>query len=61
MVVELTGGTAGGNVVGSACRPMQSQSAGNPGEAAVYYLIAARAFGPTGDAEAVVQSIYFWP
>jgi type IV pilus assembly protein PilX len=61
LVIELTGGTAGGNIFGSACRPMQSQSAGNPGEAAVYYLIAARAPGPTGNTEAVVQSIYFWP
>jgi Tfp pilus assembly protein PilX len=61
MVVELTAGTSGGNVFGSACRPMQSQSAGNPGTAAIYYLIAARASGPTGNAEAVVQSIYFWP
>jgi type IV pilus assembly protein PilX len=61
VVVELTGGAAGGAIVGSACRPMQSQSAGNPGEAAVYFLIAARAFGPTGNAQAIVQSIYFWP
>jgi|SRR6056297_1720735 len=62
VVIELSGATsAGGGVFGSACRPMQSQNAGNPGEAAIYYLIAARAEGPTGRAEAVVQSIYFWP
>ena len=62
VIIELSGATAGGGgVFGSACRPMQSQSAGNPGDAAVYYLVAARADGPTGLAEAVVQSIYFWP
>ncbi|MDX1625070.1 MAG: PilX N-terminal domain-containing pilus assembly protein [Wenzhouxiangellaceae bacterium] len=61
LVVELSGGTAGGAIYGSACRPMQSESAGNPGSGAIYYMVAARAPGPTGQAEAVVQSIYFWP
>ncbi|MDT8410197.1 MAG: PilX N-terminal domain-containing pilus assembly protein [Wenzhouxiangellaceae bacterium] len=60
-IVELSGATADGNVFGSACRPMQSEDAGNPGQSAVYYLIAARAVGEDNVTEAVVQSIYFYP
>lgn len=59
VVVQLSGGTVGTG--GSPCRPVQGQSAGNPGQLAVFYLIAARAPGPTGNADAVVQTIYFWP
>jgi type IV pilus assembly protein PilX len=60
VIVELSGATESGEVFGSACRPMQSQHAGNPGQSAVYYLVAARAEGNDGT-EAVVQSIYYYP
>ena len=60
-IVELSGATASGEVFGSACRPMQSEDAGNPGQSAVYYLIASKAPGDDGITEAVVQSIYFYP
>lgn len=60
-IVELSGATASGEVFGSACRPMQSEDAGNPGQSAVYYLIAAKAPGDDGVTEAIVQSIYFYP
>lgn len=61
VIVELSGGSSGGQVVGSACRPMQSQDSGKPGTDAVFYMIMTRAQGPAGTANAVVQSIYFWP
>jgi len=60
-IVELSGASASGEVFGSACRPMQSEDAGNPGQSAVYYLIASKAPGDDGVTEAVVQSIYFYP
>jgi len=61
IIVQLSGGLAGGQIVGSACRPLQSQDSGKPGDDAVFYMIMARAPGPAGTADAVVQSIYFWP
>lgn len=61
VIVELSGGVSGGEIVGSACRPLQSQDSGKPGADAVFYMIMARAPGPAGTADVVVQSIYFWP
>jgi len=61
MIAELSGASTGGDVFGSSCRPMQSEHAGNPGQSAVYYLIGARAEGEDETAEAVVQSIFFYP
>jgi Tfp pilus assembly protein PilX len=66
-VVELSGASENGEVFGSACRPMQSEDAGNPGQSAVYYTVLARA--PADDVDgsgnpltqAAVQSIFFWP
>ncbi|MEX0914949.1 MAG: PilX N-terminal domain-containing pilus assembly protein [Wenzhouxiangellaceae bacterium] len=60
VITELSGGFSGGLVVGSACRPLHSEDSGKPG-AGVYFMIMARAAGPAGTANAVVQSIYFWP
>ena len=60
-IVELSGATAGGEIFGSSCRPMQGEHQGNPGEAAVFYLIGARAKGVDDKTEAVVQSIFFYP
>lgn len=60
-IVELSGATADGEIFGSACRPMQGESQGNPGESAFYYLIGARAEGQDEKTEAVVQSIFFYP
>jgi len=54
-IVQLSGATASGEVFGSACRPMQSEDAGNPGQSAVYYLIASKAPGDDGLTEADVQ------
>jgi len=67
IVVELSGASVEGEVFGSACRPMQSEDAGNPGQSAVYYAVLALA--PANDVdgdgnaltEAAVQSIFFWP
>ena len=61
VIVELSGGVSGGQIVGSACRPLQSQDSGKPGADAVFYMIMARARGPADTADTVVQSIYFWP
>jgi len=61
IIVELSGGVSGGAIVGSACRPLQSQDSGKPGADAVFYMIMARARGPAGTADKIVQSIYFWP
>ena len=61
VIVELSGGMSGGAIVGSACRPLQSQDSGKPGADAVFFMIMARAPGPAGTADAIVQSIYFWP
>ena len=36
VVIELSGATGTGAVFGSACRPMQGEDAGNPGQVAVY-------------------------
>ena len=60
-IVELSGATAGGEIFGSTCRPMQGSHKGNPGEVAVYYLIGARAKAADEKTEAVVQSIFFYP
>ena len=61
VIVELSGGMSGGAIVGSACRPLQSEDSGKPGDSAVFYMIMARAAGPADTADTIVQSIYFWP
>jgi len=60
-IVELSGGVSGGAIVGSACRPLQSEDSGKPGDSAVFYMIVARAQGPAETTSTIVQSIYFWP
>lgn len=60
-VIDLSDYIVSGLPVGSSCRPVMEAGTTAVGE---YYLILARAYGP-GDAsrraEAVVQSIFFWP
>lgn len=56
-VVALTNAGAGGTLFGSACRPMTEEL----GAVDEYFIVAARATGPQGVGEVVVQSIFFWP
>ncbi len=58
VVIALTDAGAGGTLFGSACRPMNEL---NDTAIEEYFLVAARAEGPAGTGEAVVQSIFFWP
>jgi Tfp pilus assembly protein PilX len=59
IVIDLGPSDDGTGVpVGSACRPVSE--AGTIG-AGSYFLIVARAVGPAGAGETVVQSIFFWP
>ncbi len=44
--------------LGSACRPISEVGTASAGS---YFLIVARAVGPAGTGETVVQSIFFWP
>lgn len=58
VVIALTDAGAGGTIFGSACRPMNEL---NDTALDEYYLVAARAEGPAGVGEVIVQSIFFWP
>ncbi|NKI35235.1 hypothetical protein HFP89_08655 [Wenzhouxiangella sp. XN79A] len=58
VVIALTDAGAGGTIFGSACRPMNEL---NDTAIEEYFLVAARATGPQGVGEVVVQSIFFWP
>ncbi len=57
-VVALTDAGGGGTIFGSACRPMNEL---NDTAIEEYYLVAARAQGPAGIGEVVVQSIFYYP
>ena len=58
VVVALTAAGASGSFFGSACRPL-NEVGDTPLNS--YFLVAARAEGPAGVGEAVVQSIFYWP
>lgn len=58
MVLDLSDYVVGGDLFASACRPVSEVGMGTAGE---YFLIVARGESPAGDAEAIVQSIFFWP
>jgi type IV pilus assembly protein PilX len=58
VVVALTNAGVGGGIFGSACRPMTEL---NDTALEEYFIVAARATGPQGLGEVVVQSVYFWP
>lgn len=58
VVIALTDAGLGGTIFGSACRPMNEL---NDTALDEYYLVAARAQGPAGTADVIVQSIFFWP
>jgi len=58
-VVELTDSiSAGGEVFGSACRPLNETSTATLSR---YYLVVVRAEGPAGTGEVVLQSIFYYP
>ena len=59
IVIELSGAAPGGGVAGSVCRPIGGEWRGAPLEDYTWYLVVSRASGPTGNAESVVQAIYF--
>ncbi|AKS40634.1 pilus assembly PilX family protein [Wenzhouxiangella marina] len=56
MIVDLSDYEHNGLVYGSPCRPIGEQIPS--GE---YFLIVARGESPTGTAEAIAQTIFFWP
>ena len=56
LIIDLSTQQVGGTVFGNPCRPMEEESL-----VGRYYLIAARANGPSGIGQAVVQSIFYWP
>ena len=58
MVLDLSDYELSGELFASACRPVSEVGMRTAGE---YFLIVARGVSPTGDAEAIVQSIFFWP
>ena len=58
VVIALTDAGTGGTIFGSACRPMNELNDTSLDE---YYLVAARATGPAGVGEVIVQTIFFWP
>jgi len=58
MVVDLSDYEIAGLPFGSSCRPVSEAGMNTAGE---YFLIVARGVGPSGDSEAIVQSIFFWP
>jgi len=59
IVIELSGATTSGGLAGSVCRPIGGEWRGAPLGDYTWYLIVSRARGPTGNAESVLQSIYF--
>lgn len=58
LVLDLSDYVQGGSLFASACRPVSEVGMQTAGE---YFLIVARGASPSGDAEAIVQSIFFWP
>jgi len=58
IVIALTDAGPGGSLFGSACRPLNE---GGDTPLDEFYLVAARANGPAGVGEVVVQSIFYWP
>lgn len=59
LVFKVAGLESGaGDLFGSSCSPTPSSNNPTAGE---YYMIVARASGPTGTSESIVQSIFFWP
>jgi len=58
LILDLSDYVAGGDVFASACRPVSEVGMTTAGE---YFLIVARGQSPDGTAEAIVQSIFFWP
>jgi type IV pilus assembly protein PilX len=57
-VIDLSDYMVGGLPYGSSCRPLSESGGATAGE---YFLLAARASGPTGTSDALVQSIFYWP
>lgn len=58
LILDLSDYIIGGDLFASACRPVAEVGMRTAGE---YFLIVARGESPSGDAEAIVQSIFFWP
>ena len=58
VAIALTDAGTSASIFGSACRPMNELNDTSLDE---YYLVAARATGPAGVGDVVVQSIFFWP
>lgn len=58
LILDLSDYISGGQVFASACRPVSEVGMTTAGE---YFLIVARGQSPDGSAEAIVQSIFFWP
>jgi len=56
MIVDLSDYEDGGQIFGSSCRPVGEQI-----PAGEYFLIVTRGVSPTGTAEAIAQTIFFWP
>ena len=58
LLIELNDYVAGGLIFSNPCRPVMEAGMQTVGQ---YFLIVSRVESPTGDAEAIVQSIFFWP
>lgn len=56
MIIDLSDYEEGGQLFGSSCRPINEQI-----PAGEYFLIVSRGESPTGTAEAIAQTIFFWP
>lgn len=61
VVIELSASLVGGLPIGTSCAPAEGQWAGKPIEQSRNFIILARAPGPAGTSDVIVQSIYFWP
>lgn len=61
VVIELSATLVGGLPIGTSCAPAEGQWNGKPIEQSRNFIILARAPGPAGGADIIVQSIYFWP
>lgn len=58
MVINLSDYEQGGLRYGSSCRPVSEVEMNTAGE---YFLIVATAPLPSGNADVIVQSIFYWP
>jgi hypothetical protein len=58
MILDLSDYVESGEVFANACRPVSEVGMQTAGE---YFMIVARGESPTGNSEAILQSIFFWP